>query len=139
DPRFPVFESGRGGRHTYHGPGQRVAYVQLDLGARGRDVRAYLHALEDWVIAALGALGVPARRVDGRGGSWTDDHGAEAKIGAMGVRLRRWVTLHGVSINVAPDLGHFGGIVPCGLPEFPVTGLAALGNPAGMATLDAAL
>ena len=139
DPRFPVFESGRGGRYTYHGPGQRVAYVQLDLGARGRDVRAYVHALEDWVIAALGALGVPARRVDGRVGIWTDDHGAEAKIGAIGVRIRRWVTLHGVSINVAPDLGHFGGIVPCGLAEFPVTSLAALGNPAGMATLDAAL
>ncbi|WP_414903329.1 lipoyl(octanoyl) transferase LipB [Sphingomonas flavalba] len=139
DPRFPVFESGRGGRYTYHGPGQRVAYVQLDLGMRGRDVRAYVHALEAWVISALGALGVASRRVDGRVGIWTDDHGAEAKIGAIGVRIRRWVTLHGVSINVAPDLGHFGGIVPCGLAEFPVTSLAALGNPAGMAALDAAL
>jgi lipoyl(octanoyl) transferase len=140
DPRFPVFAAGRGGRYTYHGPGQRVAYVQLDLAARGRDVRAYVHALEGWAIAALGDVGVTARRASGRIGIWCDGpDGREAKIGAIGVRVRRWVTLHGLSVNVAPDLSHFGGIVPCGIAEFPVTSLTALGKPADMATLDAAL
>ncbi|WP_194952895.1 lipoyl(octanoyl) transferase LipB [Sphingopyxis solisilvae] len=140
DPRFPVYDAGRGGRYTYHGPGQRVGYVQLDLTKRGRDVRAYVSALEGWVIDALALLGVAARRADSRIGIWTDDaNGREAKIGAIGVRVKRWVTLHGLSLNVAPDLSHFGGIVPCGIAEFPVTSLAALGRPASFADVDAAL
>lgn len=140
DPRFPVYAAGRGGRYTYHGPGQRVGYVQLDLAKRGRDVRAYVSALEGWVIDALAGLGVEARRAEGRIGIWTDDeNGREAKIGAIGVRVKRWVTMHGFSLNVAPDLAHFGGIVPCGIAEFPVTSLAALGKAAGFAEVDAAL
>ncbi len=140
DPRFPVYDAGRGGRYTYHGPGQRVGYVQLDLTQRGRDVRAYVSALEGWVIDALALLGVAARRADGRIGIWTDaPDGREAKIGAIGVRVKRWVTLHGFSLNVAPDLTHFGGIVPCGIAEFPVTSLAALGQAASFADVDTAL
>ena len=139
DARFPVIATGRGGRYTYHGPGQRVGYLVLDLGRRGRDVRAYVHALEGWVITALAELGVEAFRADGRVGIWTLDAGREAKIGAIGVRVRRWVTLHGFAVNVDPDLAHFGGIVPCGLPDFPVTSLAALGVDADLATFDAAL
>ncbi len=139
DRRFPVYEAGRGGRYTYHGPGQRVGYVMLDLNKRGRDVRCYVHALEGWVIAALAKFRVKAWRAEGRIGIWTDDKGREAKIGAIGVRVRRWVTFHGFAVNVAPDLSHFGGIVPCGLPEFPVTSLAALGVEADMAALDTAL
>ena len=139
DARFPVIATGRGGRHTYHGPGQRVGYLVLDLTKRGRDVRCYVHALEDWVIAALGMLGVTAFSVEGRVGIWTTDGGSEAKIGAIGVRVRRWITLHGFAVNVAPDLSHFGGIVPCGLPDYPVTSLAALGLTADMAAFDAAL
>jgi lipoyl(octanoyl) transferase len=140
DPRFPVYAAGRGGRYTYHGPGQRVGYVQLNLAQRGRDVRAFVHALEGWVIDALGDLGVPARRAPGRIGIWTDDRsGREAKIGAIGVRVKRWVTLHGFAINAAPDLSHFTGIVPCGISEFPVTSLAALGKPGDFGALDAAL
>ncbi len=139
DPRFPVIATGRGGRYTYHGPGQRVGYMMLNLDCRGRDVRAYVHALEGWVIAALARLGVAAFRADGRVGIWTLDQGREAKIGAIGVRVRRWVTLHGFAVNVDPDLAHFGGIVPCGLPDFPVTSLAALGIDATLATFDAAL
>jgi lipoyl(octanoyl) transferase len=140
DRRFPVFAAGRGGRFTYHGPGQRVGYVQLNLAARGRDVRAFVHAVEGWVIAALADLGVAARRAEGRIGIWTDDAaGREAKIGAIGVRIKRWVTLHGFSVNVAPDLAHFGGIVPCGIADYPVTSLAALGKTADFAALDTAL
>lgn len=140
DRRFPVYDAGRGGRYTYHGPGQRVAYIQLDLTRRGRDVRNFVHAVEGWVIDALAMLGVEARRAPGRIGIWCDDvQGREAKIGAIGVRVRRWVTLHGLSINVAPDLSHFGGIIPCGIAEFPVTSLEALGKPAGMAEVDTAL
>ena len=139
DPRFPVVATGRGGRHTYHGPGQRVGYMVLDLTARGRDVRSYVHALEDWIIAALALLGVNAFSVDGRVGIWTRDGGTEAKIGAIGVRVRRWITLHGFAVNVAPDLSHFAGIVPCGLPGYPVTSLAALGREADLAQFDAAL
>lgn len=140
DARFPVVATGRGGRYTYHGPGQRVGYLVLDLNRRGRDVRCYVHALERWVIAALGRLGVDAFAVDGRVGIWTIDlHGREAKIGAIGVRVKRWVTLHGFALNVAPDLSHFGGIVPCGLPDHPVTSLAALGIDADMDQVDAAL
>ena len=139
-PQFPVYDAGRGGRYTYHGPGQRVGYVQFDLTKRGRDVRAYVSALEGWVIDALALLGVEARRAEGRIGIWTDDlDGREAKIGAIGVRVKRWVTLHGFSLNVAPDLTHFTGIVPCGIAEFPVTSLAALGKTASFADVDAAL
>lgn len=140
DPRFPVFSAGRGGRYTYHGPGQRVGYVQIDLARRGRDVRNFVHALEGWVIDALADLGVAARRAEGRIGIWTDDAaGREAKIGAIGVRVKRWVTLHGFAVNVSPDLSHFTGIVPCGISEFPVTSLSALGKSSDFSALDAAL
>lgn len=140
DPRFEVVEAGRGGRYTYHGPGQRVGYVLLDLGRRGRDVRCFVHALEGWVIAALGDLGVTCWRSEGRVGIWTRDvDGLEAKIGAIGVRVRRWVTMHGFSINVAPDLAHFGGIVPCGIEEFGVTSLEKLGIALAPGAVDAAL
>lgn len=140
DRRFPVYEAGRGGRYTYHGPGQRVAYIQVDLARRGRDIRNFVCAVEGWAIATLADFGVTARRAPGRIGIWCDDaNGREAKIGAIGVRVRRWVTMHGLSINVAPDLSHFGGIVPCGIAEFPVTSLAALGITASMTEVDRAL
>lgn len=128
DPRFEVIETGRGGRYTYHGPGQRVAYVLLDLGKRGRDVRCFVHALEDWVIATLADFRVESWRADGRVGIWTrDSDGSEAKIGAIGVRIRRWVTMHGFAVNLTPELAHFEGIVPCGIADFGVTSLARLG------------
>ncbi|MDO6415729.1 lipoyl(octanoyl) transferase LipB [Sphingomonas sp. BIUV-7] len=137
---FPVHRSGRGGRHTYHGPGQRVGYVMLDLDARGRDVRCYVAKLEQWIIAALGRLGVAARTAEGRIGIWVDEPtGGEAKVAAIGVRVRRWVTLHGFSINVAPDLAHFGAIVPCGIAEHGVTSLERLGVATDMKSLDNAL
>ena len=136
---FPVFDAGRGGRYTYHGPGQRVGYLVLDLEKRGRDIRRFVHALEGWMIAALGQVGVEARRECGRIGIWTGQGPSEAKIGAIGVRVKRWVTLHGFSINVAPDLSHFGGIVPCGIAEYGVTSLAALGADASIERVDAAL
>lgn len=136
---FPVFEAGRGGRYTYHGPGQRVGYLVLDLEKRGRDIRRFVHSLESWMIDALDELGVPARREPGRIGIWTGEGAAEAKIGAIGVRVRRWVTMHGFSINVSPDLSHFDGIVPCGIAEYGVTSLAALGKKDGMSQLDRAL
>jgi lipoyl(octanoyl) transferase len=140
DPRFPVHDAGRGGRYTYHGPGQRIGYLNIDLSTRGKDVRNFVHHLEGWMIDALADLDIAARRAEGRIGIWTDDLGGrEAKIGALGIRVRRWVTLHGFSINVDPDLSHFGGIVPCGLAEYPVTSIAALGKKASMADLDAAL
>jgi lipoyl(octanoyl) transferase len=128
DPRFEVVETGRGGRYTYHGPGQRVGYVLLNLAARGRDVRRFVHSLEGWVIGTLGDFGVESWRAEGRIGIWTRDiDGSEAKIGAIGVRIRRWVTMHGFAVNLAPDLSHFGGIVPCGIAEYGVTSLARLG------------
>lgn len=136
---FPVHQAGRGGRYTYHGPGQRVGYLMLDLDRRGRDIRCFVHSLEGWLIAALADLGVEARREPGRIGLWVGSGVEEAKIAAIGVRVKRWVTLHGFSVNVDPDLSHFAGIVPCGISEFGVTSLAALGNSAGMAELDAAL
>lgn len=140
DPRFEVVEAGRGGRYTYHGPGQRVGYVLLDLGQRGRDVRAYVHALEGWVIDTLRDVGLETWRAPGRVGIWTRDvDGSEAKIGAIGVRVRRWVTMHGFSVNLAPDLAHFGGIVPCGIAEFGVTSLARLGIDLAPEAFDAAL
>jgi len=139
-PRFPVFETGRGGQYTYHGPGQRVVYLNLDLAARGRDVRRFVQALEAWIIAALADLGVPAWTAQGRIGVWTRGaDGAEAKIAAIGVRVRKWVTLHGLAINAAPDLSHYEGIIPCGISEFGVTSLSALGKPAHFSALDAAL
>ena len=122
-----MFEAGRGGRYTYHGPGQRVGYLMLDLEKRGRDIRCFVHSLEGWMIAALGELGVEARREPGRIGIWTGEGAARRKSARSGVRVRRWVTMHGFSINVAPDLSHFGGIVPCGIAEYGVTSLAALG------------
>ena len=136
---FPVFEAGRGGRYTYHGPGQRVGYLVLDLEKRGKDIRCFVHSLEGWMIAALGDLGVEARREPGRIGIWTGEGTGEAKIGAIGVRVKRWVTMHGFSINVAPDLGHFGGIVPCGIAEYGVTSLAALGLDPSMDRVNLAL
>ncbi|WP_404713445.1 lipoyl(octanoyl) transferase LipB [Sphingomonas sp. MMS24-J13] len=141
DPgRFPVHATGRGGRYTYHGPGQRIGYVLLDLEKRGRDVRRYVASLEDWLIGSLGRLGVAARKADGRIGIWVDDaQGREAKIGAIGVRVRRWVTLHGFAINVSPDLHHFDAIVPCGIGDFPVTSLDAMQRNSGMDMLDLAL
>ena len=128
DPRFEVVEAGRGGRYTYHGPGQRIGYVLLDLKRRSRDARGYVHALEGWVIATLAHFGVEGFRRDGRIGIWTQDiDGREAKVGAIGVRIRKWVTMHGFSVNLSPDLSHFAGIVPCGIEEFGVTSLARLG------------
>lgn len=139
DPRFPVFETGRGGRYTYHGPGQRVGYLVLDLNKRGRDVRCFVHALENWLIDTLGAFGIAARAEPGRVGIWTGHGADEAKIGAIGVRVKRWVTLHGFAINLDPDLSHFGGIVPCGLPDFAVTSAAALGKRVSPDAFDAQL
>jgi lipoyl(octanoyl) transferase len=140
DPRFEVVEAGRGGRYTYHGPGQRVGYVLLDLKRRARDVRGFVHALEGWVIATLRDIGVESWRAEGRIGIWTRDiDGREAKIGAIGVRIRRWVTMHGFSVNLAPDLAHFGGIVPCGIEEFGVTSLERLGVTLDFAAWDRAL
>ena len=136
--RFPVFATGRGGKYTYHGPGQRTAYVMLDLDARGRDLRRYVAGLEAWIIAALADLGVAARVIPGKIGVWTDNGTSPAKIAAIGVRVRRWVSYHGLAINVAPDLAHFDGIVPCGLSD-PVTSLTALGRGATLADADSAL
>ena len=145
DPdRFPVFETARGGQFTYHGPGQRVAYVMLDLGARRRDVRAFVAALEAWVIAALARFNVEGQIRDGRVGVWVERRAPgfppqEDKIAAIGVKLRRWVSFHGVSLNVEPDLSHFAGIVPCGQTEHGVTSLVDLGLPVTMDEADAAL
>lgn len=136
---FPVHEAGRGGRYTYHGPGQRVGYLMLDLDQRGRDIRCFVHALEGWLIASLADLGVAARREPGRIGLWVGSGASEAKIAAIGVRVKRWVTLHGFSVNVAPDLTHFSGIVPCGISEYGVTSLEALGRSTDLVELDAAL
>ncbi|HZG44943.1 MAG TPA: lipoyl(octanoyl) transferase LipB [Allosphingosinicella sp.] len=124
---FPVHAAGRGGRYTYHGPGQRVGYVVLDLDKRGHDVRRFVHALEGWMIDALAELGVEARRAPGRIGIWVDLGDTEAKIGAIGVRVRRWTTTHGFSLNIDPELSHFSGIVPCGIAQFAVTSLSAIG------------
>jgi lipoyl(octanoyl) transferase len=139
DARFPVHQTGRGGRFTYHGPGQRIGYCVLDLRERRRDVRNYVHALEGWVIAALADLGITAFRAPGRIGIWTRDGGTEAKIGAIGVRIRQWITLHGFAVNLNPDLTHFGGIIPCGIPEFPVTSAAQLGIEVTPQRFDSAL
>ena len=141
--RFPVFRTGRGGQFTYHGPGQRVAYVLLDLKRRKPDVRAYVAALEGWVIRALARFNVEGEIRDGRVGVWVRrperGEGAEDKIAAIGVRVRRWVSFHGISLNVEPDLGHYAGIVPCGISSAGMTSLVDLGRPVGMDDADAAL
>ncbi len=141
DPgRFPVYPTGRGGQYTYHGPGQRVVYLMLDLRTRGRDVRAYVEALERWVIDTLAAFNVDGEVREGRVGVWVRrPHGGEDKIAAVGVKMRRWVTLHGISINVEPDLSHFSGIVPCGVRGHGVTSLADLGLIVSMPEVDAVL
>lgn len=138
--RFPVFQSGRGGQYTYHGPGQRIAYVMLDLGRREPDIRRYVADLETWIIRTLAALGVKGEVRTGRVGVWvTSPDGSEAKIAAVGIRIRRWVTFHGIALNVAPDLGHYGGIVPCGISGHGVTSLRALGVKATMSDVDGIL
>ncbi|WP_312781841.1 lipoyl(octanoyl) transferase LipB [Brevundimonas sp.] len=141
--RFPVHRTGRGGQFTYHGPGQRVAYVMLDLNKRGKDVRAFVHGLEDWIIGALDQFGVEAGMREGRVGVWVERKGAgwsrEDKIAAIGVKVRKWVSFHGISLNVEPDLDHFGGIVPCGITEHGVTSLVDLGVLATMDEADGAL
>lgn len=143
--RFPVYRTGRGGEFTYHGPGQRVVYVMLDLKRRGPDIRRFVTDLEEWIIRALAAFNVDGERRDGRVGIWVargkerEDKPREDKIAAIGVRVRRWVTYHGISINVEPDLDHFSGIVPCGIAEHGVTSLVDLGLPVGLPDLDAAL
>src|SRR5437588_8721704 len=145
DPRFPMFATGRGGQLTYHGPGQRVAYVMLDLKPRRPDVRAYVAGLEEWIIRTLGAFNVRGERREDRVGVWVGrpDKGAglEDKIAAIGVRLRRWVSFHGIAINVEPDLSHFQAIVPCGVTDvrYGVTSLVDLGHPVGLADVDIAL
>lgn len=146
DPdRFPIHPTGRGGEYTYHGPGQRVVYVMLDLNRRGRDVRRFVRGLEEWLIITLARFGVEGERRDGRVGIWVDRglHGGipgmEQKIAAIGVRLRHWVSYHGVAVNIAPDLGHYAGIVPCGISEYGVTSLADLGIEASIQDVDAAL
>ena len=145
DPgRFPTFVAGRGGQWTYHGPGQRVGYVLLDLiqahgMVQARDVRSYVHGLEEWMIRTLAEFGVRGERRAGRGGIWVVTGGGEAKIAALGVRVTRWVSWHGVALNVCPDLDHFGGIVPCGIAEYGVTSLAALGVGVTMAQVDSAM
>lgn len=137
--RFPVFQTGRGGQYTYHGPGQRVAYVMLDLTRRERDVRAFVAALEAWVIESLAAFNVRGEVRQGRVGVWVEHQGREDKIAAIGVKLRKWVSFHGISLNVEPDLSHFDGIVPCGVTEHGVTSLVDLGLPVTMDEADAAL
>ena len=136
-PRFPVFETGRGGRYTYHGPGQRVIYVMLDLRRRGSDIRAYVKDLEQWLIDSLADFGLNAERRLGRVGIWIPrDDGCEAKIGAIGVRVRRWVSFHGVSLNVEPNLDHYSDIVPCGVLDHGVTSIADLGLKIKMSDVD---
>lgn len=137
--QFPVFESGRGGQYTYHGPGQRVVYVMIDLKTRGRDVRHYVQQLEAWIIATLAEFGVEGFTRDGRIGVWVNTPTGEAKIAALGVRVQGWITSHGIALNVNPDLSHYAGIVPCGISEFGVTSLKALGVEASMDEVDAAL
>lgn len=135
--RFPVYETGRGGHYTYHGPGQRVVYIMINLRKRGRDVRRYVRDLEEWIIRSLAMFDIYSERRDKRIGIWVSrDDGSEDKIAAVGVRIRRWITFHGISINVKPNLSHFDGIVPCGISEYGVTSLADLGKSATMNDLD---
>lgn len=148
DARFPVHAAGRGGQYTYHGPGQRIIYVMLDLNRRGRDIRAFVAALENWVIGALAEFNVTGEIREGRVGVWVarpdkmplpDGTMREDKIAAIGVKLRKWVSFHGISVNVEPDLSHYAGIVPCGISGHGVTSLVDLGHPVGLADLDVAL
>lgn len=139
DARLPVFKTGRGGQFTYHGPGQRVGYVMLDLKRRKADVRAFVHDLEEWLIATLALFNVKGERREGRVGIWVTRGSREDKIAAIGVRVRRWVTFHGVSLNVDPDLSHFAGIVPCGIREHGVTSLHDLGLAVTLSDVDVAL
>ncbi len=140
DPRFPVFKTGRGGEYTYHGPGQRVGYVMLDLRDRGQDVRGFVTGLEEWLIRTLKEFGVAGERKEGRIGVWvTHPDGREEKIAALGVRVRKWITFHGISLNVDPDLSHYSGIVPCGIPDHGVTSLHALGIKAWTVEVDEVL
>lgn len=146
DPRFPVFPSPRGGQHTYHGPGQRVAYIMLNLADRSRDVRAFVASLEDWIFGALAEFNIRGERREDRVGVWVDrtrpgEARREDKIAAIGIRLRHWISFHGIALNVEPDLSHFSGIVPCGVttPGYGVTSLVDLGVPASMNDADAAL
>ena len=136
--RFPVYEAGRGGRYTYHGPGQRVIYAMVDLRKRGKDLRAHVWRLEEWLIRTLADFNVAAERREGRIGLWVTTNGREEKIAAIGVRVRKWVAYHGLSLNVDPNLSHFSGIVPCGISEFGVTSLKKLGVDASMADIDSA-
>ena len=137
--RFPVHRTGRGGQYTYHGPGQRVAYVMLDLKKRGQDVRAFVAGLEEWLIATLDAFNVKGERREDRVGVWVRRGLQEEKIAAIGIRVRHWVTFHGISLNVEPDLTHFEGIIPCGVKEHGVTSLVDLGLPVTMTDVDVAL
>ena len=136
---LPVYETGRGGQYTYHGPGQRIAYVMLDLSKRRRDVRFFVTALEQWIIDTLAVFGIKGERRCGRVGIWVEHEGQEKKIAALGIRLRRWISFHGIAINVNPNLAHFKGIVPCGLAEYGVTSLKDLGISISLAELDDAL
>jgi len=137
--RFPVHKTGRGGQYTYHGPGQRVAYVMLDLNRRQKDVRGFVAALEDWLIASLANFNIDGQRREDRVGIWVERPGREDKIAAIGIRLRKWVSFHGISLNVEPCLEHFEGIVPCGITDHGVTSLVDLGLPVSMADADIAL
>lgn len=137
--RFEVFDAGRGGQYTYHGPGQRIAYCMLDLTSRGRDLRRFVNMLEEWMISALAELGVRGERREGRVGIWVATQNGEAKIGAIGVRVRHWISFHGISLNVDPDLSHFDAIVPCGVREYGVTSLAELGLRLKSTEVDALL
>jgi lipoyl(octanoyl) transferase len=137
--RFPVYETGRGGQYTYHGPGQRVVYVMLDLKQRGSDVRAFVAGLEDWIIATLAAFNIVGERREDRVGVWVRREGREDKIAALGIRVRKGISFHGISINVAPDLSHFSGIVPCGVTQHSVTSFADLGLVTAMGEVDWAL
>ncbi|AIL12475.1 lipoate--protein ligase [Candidatus Paracaedimonas acanthamoebae] len=136
---FPVYDARRGGKYTYHGPGQRIVYIMLDLRQRMKDVRAFVRALEEWVIQSLRILDVHCERREGRIGLWVEHQGAEKKIAAIGIRLRQWISFHGIAINVAPDLNHYQGIIPCGIQEYGVTSLRALGSEASLEDLDQAL
>ena len=138
--RFPVYRTGRGGQYTYHGPGQRVAYVMLDLSKRGSDIRGYVRNLEDWIIATLAQLDIFGKQGDGRVGIWVvNNSGDEQKIASIGVRIRRWISFHGIAINVHPDLTHFDGIVPCGILEYGVTSLREMGKQTSLRDIDFAL
>jgi len=137
--RLPVYETGRGGQYTYHGPGQRIAYVMIDLAKRNRDIRAFITALEQWIIDTLDIFGIKGERRQGRIGIWVRQNGQDKKIAALGIRLRRWVSFHGIAINVNPNLSHFDGIIPCGLPHYGVTSCDALGVSLSLEELDAQL